>query len=207
MERANMEHNIDEVPGNMVPPSQFESAMSEVNGFDSDAAKKARAKAYKETHPDAIEDIEKARVMAEAGDEYRTAAAEKREMAGIYKYKTIDSMRMMKEADKNAYGFDAMADIAESDAAANYDFEKRIPRYKLSENKEQYDQALAELDPGVTREIGSALFTLARLVGPSSPEYEAIVNMINERIFDGEYKEAHLAQGFGDSKIIVGIGE
>ena len=55
-------------------PSSYEQSMADAPAFDKEAARKARIEAYKEAHPDAVEDVEKARAMAEAGDVWETSA-------------------------------------------------------------------------------------------------------------------------------------
>jgi len=54
---------------------RYEATMIDAPDFDAESAKQARIEAYKSNHPDAVEDIEKARAMAEAGNRYESFAA------------------------------------------------------------------------------------------------------------------------------------
>ena len=58
--------------------SSYGKSMSDAPAFDKEAAMAA----YEADHPDAVRDPEKARAMAEAGDKYRTEAAELRQKEG-----------------------------------------------------------------------------------------------------------------------------
>ena len=55
--------------------SDFADAMKDMNGFGTKSEEEM--KEYEVNHPDAVRDVEKARVMAEAGDELETLAAKR----------------------------------------------------------------------------------------------------------------------------------
>lgn len=248
---------------NINQAGEYEAKMSDTPDFNVDTAKQARIDVYKKLHPDAVEDVEKARAMAEAGDEYRTLAAnarkeahahektadwyaargraqrrgaealeaeaqhnmdrgelhrqwaaedlanahESRTLARDFIDKAINNRRTARARRKFAENNDLMADMDEYDAARNYDFtnpQNNLPEYMRPENKGEYDKALAEVDPDVLKKVNDAVFTIFSIVGDSS-EYRSLINKINQDVFDGHYKQAHLTQGYGDNEMIVGV--
>ncbi len=80
--RNKMTENLNRSPENEYDAlSNHDQPETDTPEFDKDAARRARIEAYREAHPDAVEDVEKARAMAEAGDPYETAAVKNLEVA------------------------------------------------------------------------------------------------------------------------------
>lgn len=89
---------------------------------------------------DLVDDVDKARVMAEAGDIMRTSAAKFREKAADDTY--IETLR--DDASKRARFSDKNADLFEADAALSYDVRKIASEMTSEELLQAADQAIID---------------------------------------------------------------
>ena len=113
------------------------SGETEYPPFDQAAAKAAREK-YKLEHPSAVDDIDRARDMAEAGNRFRTMAAQSRKDAESWQRASeigagnsiADSFA--KGSLQDAETFDKFADEQEESAGEYYDVEQLIKRLEES---------------------------------------------------------------------------
>ena len=87
--------------------SEYEEAMSDAPAFDKEAA----LAAYKAEHPDAVEDIEKARFMAEAGNKYETMAVNRLKDAVELVKETGNTIYDLKEGGAKYRGMTGMGNV------------------------------------------------------------------------------------------------
>lgn len=77
---------------------------------------------------------------------------------------------------------------------------KREYNYKNPENKQEYDRRLSEIDDDVKKSLFRPFLDIMNMLDDEE-QYDHIVDVVNQDIFDGKYKDARYEHG-----IVYGIG-